>query len=231
MHQHLSRAAMAALTLILAGACERGGAEERLEPTPAEESAPAAAVAEAPAEPEAPDPAPGSAALGEAAPDFTLVDQAGARHTLSDHRGKIVVLEWTNPQCPYVQRHYQAETMKKLVAGFPEDRVVWFAIDSSHFIEPSDSAAWREAQGLDYPILQDPEGVVGRAYAARTTPHMFVIDAEGVLRYSGAIDDDVHGRAAAPTNHVEAAVGALLEGEAPPVAQTDPYGCSVKYQS
>lgn len=226
----MSYRSLAAVVAFAVGCTPKPAAEEI---TPTEDTiaaAPPAAAAPARAA-QAPSAAPEAAEVGRPAPDFTLTDQAGERHHLSDYRGRVVVLEWTNPQCPYVQRHYQAETMKQLVARFPAERVAWLAVDSSHFVVPSDSAAWREAQGLSYPILQDADGAVGRAYQARTTPHMFVIDAEGTLRYSGAIDDDVHGRSEQPTNHVGRAVDALLAGEAPPTAQTEPYGCSVKYQS
>ena len=173
--------------------------------------------------------APARAAVGETAPDFTLTDQAGTEHALSQHRGKIVVLEWINPDCPYVQRHYQAQTMKSLVEAFPSDRVVWLAIDSSHTVRPDGSQAWREEHGLTYPILQDPQGSVGRTYEARTTPHMYVIDAQGVLRYAGAIDDDPRDRNDEDQNYVRDAVTALLAGDDPPVSSTQPYGCTVKY--
>ncbi len=170
-------------------------------------------------------------AVGQPAIDFTLTDQAGQPHTLSQYRGRIVVLEWTNPGCPFVQRHYHAHTMTHLVETLPSDRVAWLAIDSSHTVEPAGSEAWRHEQGITYPILQDPTGRVGHLYDARTTPHMFVIDAAGVVRYMGAIDDDPRGRNEHPTNHVEQAVNALIEGRDPPVTQTEPYGCTVKYDN
>jgi len=228
-----------AIVLALSSACSEEEPAGEVTPEPAaadqaaeEQAAAAPAVAEpGAAEQEAAEPAPATATVGQPVPDFTLTDQAGTEHTLSDYRGRIVVLEWINPDCPYVQRHYQAETMKTLVERFPDDRVKWLAIDSSHFVEPSDSEQWREEHGLSYPILQDPAGDVGRTYEARTTPHMFVIDPEGVLRYAGAIDDDPRGRSDQPTNHVGNAVQSLLDGEAPPVTQTEPYGCTVKYQS
>jgi peroxiredoxin len=175
--------------------------------------------------------APATATVGRPAPEFTLTDQAGAQHRLSQYRGKVVVLEWINPECPYVQRHYQARTMRELVESFPEGRVQWLAIDSSHFVQASDSEAWRREHGLPYPILQDASGAVGRSYEARTTPHMFVIDAQGTLRYAGGIDDDPRGRNEQRQNHVRNAVQALLDGRDPPVASSEPYGCSVKYES
>jgi peroxiredoxin len=171
-----------------------------------------------------------TAVVGQPAPGFQLTDQAGQTHRLADLRGKIVVLEWINPQCPYVQRHYQARTMTSLVSAFPSDRVVWLAVDSSHFVQPEGSEAWRTEHGMTYPILQDASGAVGRAYGATTTPNMYVIDAQGVLRYQGAIDDDPRGRVETPRNYVREAVQALLDGGAVPTPQTQPYGCSVKYE-
>jgi len=160
-----------------------------------------------------------------------LTDQAGTEHTLADYRGQIVVLEWVNPRCPFVQRHYQARTMASLVERFPEDRVQWLAVDSSNFVQPDDSQEWREEHGLTYPILQDPAGDGGRLYGAQTTPHMYVIDPQGTLRYAGAIDDDPRGREDEPTNYVQGAVQALLDGGEPEVTQTEPYGCTVKYDN
>lgn len=171
-----------------------------------------------------------TAVVGQPAPGFQLTDQAGQTHRLADLRGKIVVLEWINPQCPYVRRHYQARTMTGLVSAFPADRVVWLAIDSSHFVQPEGSEAWRTEHGMTYPILQDASGAVGRAYGATTTPNMYVIDAQGVLRYQGAIDDDPRGRVETPRNYVREAVQALLDGGPVPTPQTQPYGCSVKYE-
>lgn len=170
-------------------------------------------------------------AVGQTAPDFTLTDQSGQEHHLADYRGKVVVLEWINPGCPYVQRHYQAETMTGLVERFAEREVVWLAIDSSHFVTAEDSQAWRARHELSYPILLDAPGDVGRLYGATTTPNMYVIDAEGVLRYRGAIDDDPRGREEAPRNYVGDAVQTLLEGGSPAVSETEPYGCTVKYEN
>ena len=101
-----------------------------------------------------------TAKVGAAAPGFTLNDETGKPHALSDYRGKIVVLEWTNPECPFVKRHYQAGTMKNLDEQFGEN-VVWLAVNSSHFNEPEDSVKWRSENGFAYPTLQDPDGEVG----------------------------------------------------------------------
>jgi peroxiredoxin len=221
-----------ALTLALAGVgCDEPEAEEAGETTAAATETPAAE--EAPEEPAAEEEAeaPAVATVGQPAPGFTLTDQAGTEHTLSDLRGKIVVLEWINPQCPYVQRHYGVGTMTGLDGQFPDDEVAWLAIDSSHFVTAEDAEAWRQEHEIAYPILLDGSGEVGHAYNATTTPNMFVIDADGVLRYAGAIDDDPRGRNDSPTNYVNQAVQALRNGEAVETAQTEPYGCSVKYEN
>jgi peroxiredoxin len=164
----------------------------------------------------------------EMAPDFELTDQNGKVHKLSDYHGKVVVLEWTNPQCPYVVRHYKADTMTNLAAKYGED-VVWLAIDSSNFVTAESASKWAEAEGITYPILLDASGEVGQMYEAKTTPHMFVIGAEGELLYDGAIDDDAAGKSESPTNFVEAALTSALAGQPVETAQTKPYGCSVKY--
>lgn len=168
------------------------------------------------------------AAVGSLAPDFTLVDETGTSHTLSDYRGQVVVLEWTNPECPYVVRHYDADTMETL--STTHNDVVWFAVNSSHFNTAEDSAAWKTAEGFDFATLLDTDGTVGRTYGARTTPHMFVIDAAGVIAYAGAIDDNPRGTNDAPTNYVDAVLTSLAAGEEVAVSSTDPYGCSVKYE-
>ncbi|MBN1511034.1 MAG: redoxin domain-containing protein [Phycisphaerae bacterium] len=177
------------------------------------------------------------AQIGKAAPDFTLKDLDGKEHRLSDHKGKIVVLEWTNHQCPYVQFHHaKAHTMQKTAAAFKDKNVVWLAIDSSHFSKDRKEEIRKFAETSQYafPILLDPDGHVGRTYQARTTPHMFVIDREGTLVYSGAIDSDSNVNAAdrdpnKVKNHVAATLAALTEGKAVETTETKPYGCSVKY--
>jgi peroxiredoxin len=225
----------AAIALALVACDDETEATGEVTPEPAAAEPPAGATAEAEgtsaanqAE-QAAQEAPARAAVGETAPDFTLTDQAGTQHSLAQYRGKVVVLEWINPDCPYVQRHYQAQTMKRMVDEFPSDRVVWLAVDSSHTVQPDGSQEWREEHGLTYPILQDPQGNVGRTYEARTTPHMYVIDPQGVLRYAGAIDDDPRDRSDEDTNYVRDAVTAILAGNDPPVSSTQPYGCTVKY--
>jgi peroxiredoxin len=176
------------------------------------------------------DEAPETATVGKPAPDFTLVDETGEEHTLSDYRGETVVLEWTNPECPYVQRHYKSGTMTQTLEELGgSEEVTWLAIDSSHFNKPEDSKAWKKKHGFDYPVLQDPEGEVGQTYGAKTTPHMYVIDGEGVLRYKGAIDDSPNGEKEDPTNYTLRAVQALHSDAKVDPRTTKPYGCSVKY--
>jgi peroxiredoxin len=173
-----------------------------------------------------------TAEVGKPAPAFTLKDDAGKEHSLAQYKGKVVVLEWTNPECPFVQRHYQADTMQKTQAGFDAKKVVWLTVDSSAHHTPDTAKAFKKDEGVTNPVLLDTAGTVGKAYGAKTTPHMYVIDAEGVLRYAGAIDDDPRGKAQkAPTNYVKTAVDALLGGKPVPTPTTQPYGCSVKYKS
>lgn len=171
-----------------------------------------------------------AATVGAPAPDFTLKDEAGKAHELSQYRGKVVVLEWVNPECPFVQRHYRAKTMQKTWAGAGEEEVVWLAIDSTSHNTPAKSAAWKGEQGFSYPILQDPEGSVGKRYGAKTTPHMYVIDEAGVLRFAGGIDDDPRGKKEAPKNYVARALSELLAGKEIREKSSTPYGCTVKYR-
>lgn len=186
--------------------------------------------------PEAPAP---ENVVGEAAPPgqageaarfaFTLNDQEGRPVSLSDFAGKVVVLEWVNPDCPYVQRHYNAGTMKRLAEKYAGQGVVWLAVNSTHYMTASDNRKWIERYGLPYRILDDHDGKVGRLFGAATTPHMFVFDKGHTLAYQGAIDDDVGGAKDQPLNYVEAAVDELLAGKSVSRAKTKPYGCTVKY--
>lgn len=177
-------------------------------------------------------PATASVAVGEKAPDFTLPDLQGEEHTLSDHEGKVVVLEWINPNCPFTVRHAAEGTMIGLRDENPE--IVWLSINSTaeahkDYLEPEEHLAFNREHGIDYPVLYDVTGATGHAYAAKTTPHMIVIDEEGTIVYDGAIDDDPYGRADAPTNYVAAALAAHEAGRAADPSTTKPYGCSVKY--
>jgi peroxiredoxin len=172
-----------------------------------------------------------SVKIGQTAPAFTLQDQDGKDVSLTDYAGKVVVLEWTNPRCPYVQRHYREQTMIKLSNAYRDKGVVWLAINSTHDTANADNKQWVEKNGLKYPVLNDSTGKVGHAYNAKTTPDMFVIDKDGKLAYAGAIDDDAEGEkdASARINYVEKAMDQLLSGQAVVTSETKPYGCGVKY--
>lgn len=173
-----------------------------------------------------------AATVGEPAPGFTLPDLEGEEHSLSDYRGQVVVLEWINPNCPFSLRHAREKTMIELA-----DRdVVFLSINSTNpgsrdFLEPAEHQAYNREHGIDYPVLYDRSGEVGRAYDAKTTPHMYVIDEEGILVYQGAIDDDPPGRRAASerANYVTAALASHAAGRLPDPSSTKPYGCTVKY--
>ena len=217
---------VAGLVCALAVGCESEEEEAVAEETEeteevAEEVEEEAAALEAPSEP----------VIGQLAPDFTLVDENGESHTLSEYRGKTVVLEWFNIPCPFVRRHYESETFEKIIAEHGQEDFVWLAIDSTWDNTPEDTIAWREGIEREhpYPVLQDPDGEVGRLYKATRTPEMFVIDPEGVLQYMGAIDDKPRGPADEAENHVVAALTALAAGEGIDPTETEPYGCTVKY--
>lgn len=170
------------------------------------------------------------AKVGTKAPDFTLKDLDGKEHSLSDFEGKIVVLEWTNQKCPYVLAKHGDKTMQKLAAEYADDDVVWIAIDSSHYADRDSNKQYTKKMGIEYPFLHDTDGKVGRMYGAKTTPHMFVINKQGTLVYSGAIDNKAPGQNPdKPVNYVEAAVHALINGSAIETSESKPYGCSVKY--
>lgn len=174
-------------------------------------------------------------ASGNIAPDFQLNGIDGKPHKLSDFRGKIVVLEWTNPGCPVVQRHYRDGLMSALQKECTDIGVIWLTINSTN----PDHQNYQTPEALKYiygdwkaaftALLMDPEGKAGRALGAKTTPHMFVVDKEGKLAYNGAVDDDTRGSNPTRTNYVRLAVDSLLKGESVATATTQPYGCSVKY--
>lgn len=177
------------------------------------------------------------AELGKAAPEFTLTDVDGKEHKLSEYKGKVVVLEWTSYKCPFVVRHQKQEkTMQNTFDSFKGKDVIWLAIDSTnpeHDGGYTDDMIkeWKNGDDvkLPYAVLRDAEGKVGHIYGAKTTPHMFVINKEGVLVYSGAIDDNPHGAKKDATNYVAKAVEASLAGSEVEVASSKPYGCGVKY--
>ncbi|MHC4982611.1 MAG: protein-disulfide reductase DsbD domain-containing protein [Planctomycetota bacterium] len=164
------------------------------------------------------------------APAFALADQDGSEVSLADFAGKVVVLEWINPDCPFVRRHHvKRKTMVELAGKYAEKGVVWLAANSTHYMDRQASKKWHSAWELPYPILVDTDGEVGRAYAAKTTPHMFVIDQAGGIVYQGAIDSDPSGKDPSCVNYVDAALEELLAGKPVGRPRTRPYGCSVKY--
>ena len=175
---------------------------------------------------------------GAPAPEFTLSDSAGVEHSLSDFKGKYVVLEWTNHQCPFVKKFYAKGDMQSLQKEMTEKGVVWLQVLSSAkgkqgYLTASEAEAVRKQQKVgSTALLLDPEGVVGRKYDARTTPHMFLINPEGLVIYQGAIDSikstdsaDI----ADATNYVKLAYENAIAGKPVDIATTTPYGCSVKY--
>lgn len=165
----------------------------------------------------------------EKAPAFTLIDHNGKTHHLSDYTGKVVVLEWLNPECPFTIRHYEAKTMLTLANSYADRGVVWLGISSTGHLDSVRNKAFAEHYNLPYAVLDDHTGQVGRLYDAKTTPHLFVIDTAGVLAYRGAIDDDPTGAKAEKVNYVEAALDELLAGKDVTIKETQSYGCSVKY--
>lgn len=167
------------------------------------------------------------AKVGEAAPGFTLMDHHGKEVSLADYDGKIVVLEWTNPECPFVQRHYKEGTMVELAKEFADEDVVWLSVNSTNYWDTAKNDEWAHGQKLPYAVLNDASGEVGHKYGAKTTPHMFVIASDGTLAYAGAIDDGPRGDAS--VNYVEAALESLIAGKDIEVTESKPYGCSVKY--
>jgi peroxiredoxin len=183
-------------------------------------------------------PAAASSVVGQPAPDFSAPDLQGKTVRLSDFKGRYVVLEWTNPECPYVRRHYNSGNMPSLQKEVATKGVVWLAINSSsqasgEFTPPESMAKWLgEKGGAPRATLIDKDGKVGRAYGARTTPHMYVVDPQGKLIYAGAIDDKRWASAEdtkSARNYVRAALEESMAGKAVSVAATTPYGCSVKY--
>jgi peroxiredoxin len=172
----------------------------------------------------------GGAGVGDAAPDFTLTDQDGNSVTLSKIEG-VRVLEWLNPDCPFVKRHYKAGTMKTLAGKYEAEGVTWLTINSTNYMDRGDNKTFHDSNGLPQAILVDQDGTVGHLYGAATTPHMFVIDPSGTIVYEGAIDDDPRGsKSGGATNYVSAALDETLAGESVSTRETKPYGCSVKYK-
>jgi peroxiredoxin len=178
--------------------------------------------------------------VGQPAPDFTLKDASGKAVKLSDFRGKVVVLEWTNPGCPYVRKHYDSGNMAATQQEAAAKGAVWLSINStgkasSDYLEPAKLVAWQKERKVQpTATLMDEEGSAGKAYGARTTPHMYIVDAQGRLAYAGGIDSIPSANPAdipKAVNYVKQAVGEAAAGKPVSQATTRPYGCSIKYKS
>lgn len=176
--------------------------------------------------------------VGKPAPEFTLTDSNGKSHNLSDFKGKVVVLEWLNHGCPFVQKHYDGGNMQGLQKKYTGEGVVWLSIVSSapgkqgHMSPEETNKTKAEKNSAATAVLLDEDGKVGRLYNAKVTPELFVINKEGVLVYAGAIDDKKSTDAAdvaGAKNHVAAALDETLAGKPVSVPTTTAYGCSVKY--
>lgn len=176
---------------------------------------------------------------GSAAPDFKLTDTSGHEHSLSDFKGKFVVLEWTNFGCPFVKKHYDSENMQKLQTKYTDKDVIWLMIGSSaeskqgNFPPEKWNEMIEERGAKPTAVLLDPEGTVGKLYGATTTPHMFIINPDGVLIYRGAIDSVASANQSdiqKATNYVSTALDAAMNGKPVENSSTKPYGCSVKYK-
>jgi peroxiredoxin len=168
-------------------------------------------------------------AVGETAPAFTLDDQNGKAVSLRDYKGKIIVLEWTNKDCPFIQRHLKARTMPTLAEKYKSQDVVWLAIDSTSTHDTATNFKTVTDHKLPFPLLNDSKGIVGKEYGAKSTPDMFVINKDGVIVYMGAIDDDPAGEKTSPVNYVSQALDEILAGKSVKTPETKSYGCSVKY--
>jgi peroxiredoxin len=170
-------------------------------------------------------------AIGAKAPSFTLQDQNGKNVSLSDFAGKIVVLEWTNPNCPFVQRHYKVKTMQTLDADYAPKGVAWLAINSTKDTTNDSDKQWADEQQISYPILNDVDTSVGKAYHATNTPEMFIIGGDDTLLYKGAIDNDPDGDlTSGKVNYVQSALDEILSGKPVSTPETRPYGCGVHYR-
>ena len=178
------------------------------------------------------------AVVGQPAPAFSLPDSNGKTHALADFKGRFVVLEWWNYECPFVRKHYGSGNMQDLQRRWTGKGVVWLTINSSapgkqgHVKGAKANALMKEGGGAATAVLLDHDGKVGRLYGAKTTPHMFVVDPKGILLYAGGIDDKPTTDLAdvkVARNYVEAALGEATAGKPVTVTSSQPYGCSVKY--
>jgi peroxiredoxin len=171
------------------------------------------------------------AKVGEKAPAFELTDSDGKKVSLADltKQKKIVVLEWYNPECPYVKKHHQAnKTMSETAKAFKDKNVVWLAVNSGK-TTAEDNNASKKTYGIEYPVLMDTDTKVAAAYGAKNTPTMYIINADGVLAYRGAIDDNPDAGTLGKKNYVKQALEQIIKGETVTEPQTKAYGCHVAY--
>lgn len=173
--------------------------------------------------------------IGSVVPDFALTDLNGKVVKLSDFKGKIVVLEWTNPNCPFVQRVYKEKIMTNLQKEYMAKGIIWIIVNSTNpkhrdYREPKElQRIYSEWNSTYTAYLMDSDGKVGKMLDAKTTPHMFIIDKDGKLVYNGAIDDDPRGEKKEKVNYVRNALNEILAGKQITTPITKPYGCSIKY--
>lgn len=176
--------------------------------------------------------------VGGKAPEFSLKDTHGNTHALSDHLGKLVVLEWNNPDCPFVKKHYEGGNMQNLQKTYTGKDVIWLTVNSSALGKQGNyppeklNEITAERQAAPTAVLIDPDGTVGKLYGAKTTPHMFIVDPKGVLIYQGAIDSKPStspADIASSENYVSKALDEAMAGGEVSTPSTSPYGCSVKY--
>jgi peroxiredoxin len=222
------------LPFLFAMAAAPGCSRERVDSA----TTPAVATTVAPAAPS--QPAPTSADIGKPAPDFTLSDLDGHAVHLADSRGKVVVLEWFNPKCPFVNLSHTKGSLKGTAARHQAEGIVWLGIDSSaqgrQGYDPDEIRDAVKRFGLTHPILRDETGAVGHAYGATNTPHLFVIDKDGTVVYAGAIDNSPDAEGESPqggplVNYVDMALADVAAGRPVRTPRTKAYGCGVKYGS
>ena len=179
------------------------------------------------------------AVVGERAPDFSVVDAYGNMHSLSDFEGQYVILEWLNHDCPFVRKHYDGNNMQELQKKYTEKGVVWLSVISSapgtqgHLEPEGAQELTKEKNASPSAVLLDVDGTMGRAYDARVTPHMYIINPDGILEFNGAIDDRPTARVRdleGARNFLVEAMDALMSGEEVAVRTNTPYGCTVKYE-
>ncbi len=175
---------------------------------------------------------------GSAAPQFTANDINGKEHSLESYKGKIVILEWTNPGCPFVRKHYDSGNMQATQKLAIDNGAVWLVINSSaegqqgHLNEDEAKAQQEKDKGNETAYILDHDGTIGRLYGATTTPHMFIINADGNIAYHGAIDSKPTATVAdieTAQNYVKSALESLFKGDSPEITESKAYGCAVKY--